>query len=119
MNEDEAQLLSLMIRERLETMVPQQPVDATPIVRDIRARPPFDDVSEDEVRAALFGIAKLWGGFAGRSCSSSASSIMHNRFLALPTRSASLAARSTTLRPVSNRLILRRSMRRLRPARAE
>ena len=61
MNEDEAQFLSLMIRERLETMVPQQPVDATPIVRDIRARPPFDDVSEDEVRAALLRHCEALG----------------------------------------------------------
>ena len=61
MNEDEAQLLSLMILERLETMGPHQPVDATPIVRDIRSRPPFDDMSEDEVRAALLRHCETLG----------------------------------------------------------
>ncbi len=53
MMEDEDQLLSLMIREMMETMDPEQLVKVSSFVRQIRTRPPFDELSEETVRAAV------------------------------------------------------------------
>ena len=50
-NDEKTQLLSHMIREKLETMDPQQPVDVSSMVEQIRPWPTFAGAKDDEVRA--------------------------------------------------------------------
>ena len=64
MKEEEDQLLSLMVREMLETMDPQQPVKVSSFVHQICTRPPFDELSEEDVRDAVNRHCEA----LGRSC---------------------------------------------------